>query len=146
MRGLCIGLLLATGLPCHAADDFKVIRLEQTILELERRVEDLSRQIVELQRRSVGPPARPEGPAECPAAPDCSPAWLSAANWNRVRAGMGEFEVIGLLWPPSSVRGTPDSDSRTLLYAMEIGASGFLSGRVTLRGRRVIEVELPVLK
>jgi hypothetical protein len=57
---------------------------------------------------------------------------------------MSELEVIGLLGPPTSMR-TTDS-GRVLLYAMEIGASGFLSGRVTLRDRVVQEVQSPVLR
>ncbi len=75
-----------------------------------------------------------------------SPAWLSAANWRRVRPGMGEFEVIDILGPPSSVRGAPEAQSRTLMYAMEIGSSAFLSGRVDLKDRRVIEVQVPALR
>ena len=38
------------------------------------------------------------------------------------------------------------SDARILLYAMEIGATGFLSGSVTFRDREVAAVEMPVLK
>ena len=59
---------------------------------------------------------------------------------------MSEFEVIDILGPPSSVRGAPESESRTLMYAMEIGSSAFLSGRVELKDRRVVEVQVPALR
>jgi hypothetical protein len=148
MRGICVGLLLAICLPCMAADDFKVIELEQDVLELERRVEDLSRQLAQLQSRSPSPGTtrQPLARAACPEAPACSPRWLNAANWRRVRTGMSEFEVIDMLGPPSSLRGAADSDSRTLMYATEIGSSGFLSGSVQLKDRRVVEVQIPALK
>jgi hypothetical protein len=147
MRGVFPGLLLAISLPCFAADDFKVIELEQSVLELERRVEELSRQLAQLQQRGTAStaPARAM-PQKCPDALACSPAWLSAANWGRVQPGMGEFEVIDILGPPSSVRGAPESESRTLIYAMEIGSSAFLSGRVGLKDRRVVEVQAPALR
>ena len=44
---------------------------------------------------------------------------------------MSELEVIGLLGPPTSMR--EEGDARVLLYALEIGASGFLGGSITLR-------------
>ena len=148
MRGMFPGLLLAISLPCFAADDFKVIELEQDVIELERRVEELSRQVAQLQQREQpSAAARPEAPVEVSRVRRLdSPAWLSAANWRRVRPGMGEFEVIDILGPPSSVRGAPEAQSRTLMYAMEIGSSAFLSGRVDLKDRRVIEVQVPALR
>jgi len=147
MRGMFPGLLLAISLPCFAADDFKVIELEQDVLELERRVEELSRQLAQLQQRGTASTAAAGAtPQKRPGAQACSPAWLSAANWRRVRPGMGEFEVIDILGPPSSVRGAPEAQSRTLMYAMEIGPSAFLSGRVDLKDRRVIEAQVPALR
>jgi len=146
MRGICGGLLLALCLPCMAADDFKVIKLEQDVIELERRVEELSRQVAQLQQRNAAAATRPETPVERPAVTAGSTPWLSAANWGRVRPGMSEFEVIDILGPPSSVRGAPDSESRALIYAMEIGSSAFLSGRVELKDRRVVEVQVPALR
>jgi hypothetical protein len=146
MRAISIGLLLAVCLPCTAADDFKVIELEQDVIELERRVEELARQVAQLQQRAANTATRPAAATESPVTTAGSPSWLRAANWGRVRPGMSEFEVIDILGPPSSVRGAPDSESRTLMYAMEIGSSAFLSGRVELRDRRVVGVQVPALR
>jgi hypothetical protein len=148
MRGTCLGLLLAVSLPAVAADDFKLIELEQDVIELERRVEALSRDVEQLQQRGFDRTTAPAAPggADCAAAQPCSPPWLSVSSWERVRPGMSEFEVIGILGPPSSVRGAADSPARTLMYAMEIGSNAFLAGRVDLEDRRVTAVQLPVLK
>jgi len=57
---------------------------------------------------------------------------------------MSELEVVSVLGPPSSMRS--QAGTRVLLYAMEIGSSGFLGGSVTFRDRVVTEVQNPVLK
>ena len=57
---------------------------------------------------------------------------------------MSELEVIGALGPPTSMR--TQGNERVLLYAIEIGSSGFLGGSVTLRDRVVSEVRQPVLQ
>ena len=57
---------------------------------------------------------------------------------------MSELELIGLLGPPTSMR--PAEDGRVLLYAMEIGSNGFLSGSVTLKAQQVVSVEKPALR
>ncbi|HJY42319.1 MAG TPA: hypothetical protein VJ303_13810, partial [Steroidobacteraceae bacterium] len=67
-----------------------------------------------------------------------------ATRWERIRAGMSELEVIGVLGAPTSMR--QDGDTRVLLYAMEIGASGFLGGSVEFRDRAVTAINKPVLK
>jgi hypothetical protein len=148
MRGTCLGLLLAVSLPAVAADDFKIIELEQDVIELERRVEALARDVEQLQERGFdrAPPATAPAGTDCPAAQPCSPAWLSVSSWERVRPGMSEFEVIGILGPPSSVRGAADSPTRTLMYALEIGSNAFLAGHVDLEDRRVTVVQRPTLR
>jgi hypothetical protein len=148
MRGTCLVLWLGASLPGVAADDFKVIELEQDMIELERRVEALSRDVEQLQQRGLDQPTARAATAggDCPAAQPCSPAWLSVASWERVRPGMSEFEVIGILGPPSSVRGAADSPTRTLMYAMEIGSNAFLAGRVDLEEHRVVAIQTPVLR
>lgn len=143
MRTALLVSMLAITAPSLAQTDFKVMKLEQDVRSLERQVEDMKRQLAELQRRSNQPgnlPARMDQPPP----PSTPPAWLVAANWERVKPGMSELQVIELLGPPTSTRAA--ANSRTLFYAMDIGASGFLGGNVRLADKKVVEVVRPVLR
>jgi hypothetical protein len=129
-----------------AAEDFKITLLEQAVRDLQRQVEAQARQIDEL-RRQLSLPSGRSGTAS----PDVAGAgatgtalWLEASRWQKLQAGMGELEVINVLGPPTSMRS--EQGRRVLLYAMEIGTSGFLSGSVTLQDRVVTEVRKPALK
>jgi hypothetical protein len=142
-----IALSALPGQRAGAADDatYRLMKLEQDVRNLERQVQTLTRQLDELRQRlsrAGGDPsaARPSSAATT----EPSTAWLEAARWDRVRVGMSELQVIDLLGPPTSMR--PEGDARVLLYALEIGASGFLSGSVALKERVVVEVHKPVLK
>lgn len=137
-----LGALLF-GSTATAADDFKVIKLEQDVRNLERQVQTLSRQIDELKMQLSRSGERPSLP-QLSTSVATSDAWLDAAKWQRVRPGMKELDVIGLLGPPASMR--EENGMRVLLYAMQIGSSGFLSGSVSLRDRAVVDVQAPVLK
>lgn len=139
---LLLTLLSALPMSALAVDEVRVNQLEREIRDLQRQVLTLSRQVEELQR------VRPERPADRAVAaasrPVDSTAWVDAAKWRRVRVGMSELEVIEALGPPTSMR--EDQGARVLLYAMELGASGFLSGSVTVRDRRVADVQAPALR
>jgi hypothetical protein len=146
-----LALLAATALPGTAsaqADALKVRQLEQDVRDLRRTVELQQRRLDELER-AAGRPGRPAG---APAARSAAGAagrdapWLQAANWERVRPGLGELEVVSLLGPPTSMRAAADGRTRTLFYALEIGSSGFLGGHVVVEDRRVVSVEMPRLK
>lgn len=127
-----------------AADDYKVIKLEQDVRRLEQQVRDLSREIADLRRQS-GAPALSAPREQERAASSSSPPWLQLKNWQRLRVGMTELEVIDALGPPSSTRPAGDA-GRTLFYALEIDTGSFLGGNVELRDRRVVEINTPVLK
>lgn len=132
--------------PAASGDDFKVMKLEQDMRNVERQVQELSRQLNDLQQRASRAGARQGTPPPPGSAPAPSTEWLSAEAWKRVRPGMTELEVIELLGPPTSMRGGADSGTRQLLYAMEIGSSGFLGGSVELKDRRVVDVQVPTLR
>lgn len=146
MRKVGLVLLLAACTLLAGADDYKLMKVEQDVRNLERQVQELSRQIADLQQRGSRAQDRTATVERTAPLPPGSPQWLDIENWNRLRVGMSEMEVISALGPPTSMRGDPGSDSRTLLYAMEIGSSGFLSGSVQLKDRRVAELQKPVLK
>lgn len=143
MRYFYLAALALLTAPLAAAADLKVIQLEQDVRSLERQVQVLSRQLDELRLTTTRAGERPtrSTPRQPVASSD---AWLSVANWDRLRNGMNELEVISALGPPTSMR--TENDRRVLLYAMEIGASGFLSGSVSLEDRLVVEVQKPILK
>lgn len=146
MQHVYLTLLLLAASQFAVADDFKVIKLEQDVRSLEQQVRELSRQVAELQRGSgrFGDQSTSMD-RRAPAVTGTS-LWLDAKNWDRVRIGMSELQVIEILGPPTSLRGGADASSRTLLYALEIGTANFLGGQVKLEERRVTQVEKPTLK
>lgn len=141
MARMLVALLVLMPLTTSAADAQRISFLEQEVRNLQRQVQSLSRQIDELRTR----PDRPttQAPAASVAPSPGSDQWINAARWKQVRRGMSELEVIDLLGAPTSMRA--EGDARVLLYAMEIGSSGFLRGSVTLRDRAVVEVQQPTL-
>lgn len=147
-------LLIALFLACPmmaTGQDFRTARLEQDVQQLQREVLTLSQLVSQLRARVEGPGTAPPSPSLTPGtAPAAAapltpvPRWVDASRWQRVCAGMAELEVLGELGPPSSMR--MEGGERVLLYALEIGRSGFLAGSVRLRDRAVTAVETPTLK
>lgn len=135
-------LLLCFASTAFAADDPRVSFLEQEVRNLHRQVDQLSRQVEQLLYR----PDRPRTAGGMPArsAPVVSTQWIDAKKWKEIRQGMSELDVIGALGPPTSMR--EENGARVLLYALEIGTSGFLGGSVVLRDRTVAEVRQPTLQ
>jgi hypothetical protein len=148
MRYVLIAVLALLGQGAGAADDdtYRLMKVEQDVRNLEREVQTLTRQLDELRQQASRAGERlSSGARSAPAsAAESSTAWLEAARWDRVRVGMSELEVINLLGPPTTMR--QEGDGRVLLYAMEIGSSGFLGGSIELRDRAVSEVHKPILK
>jgi len=136
------GLLMAA--PVDAAEDFRVMKLEQDVRNLEREVRTLQRQLFDLQRRdrseTVAAPRTEHEPQA-----DTERAWLDVAAWNRLRPGMSELEVIAILGKPTALRADP-RNRRMLLYSLEIGTTGFLTGSVAFDGGKVVEVQQPTLR
>ena len=143
MSRMFLVLLALLALPASAAEDPRLSFLEQEVRNLNRQVQALSRQMDALrtQPRRIAPDS---GAPRAAAPVDELPQWVSAAKWRQLRTGMSELEVIGALGPPTSMR--EEGGGRVLLYALEIGASGFLGGSVTLRERAVVEVRQPSLQ
>lgn len=146
MQHVFLTLLLLATSQFAVADDFKVIKLEQDVRSLEQQVRELSRQVAELQRSSGRPGDQSTSmDRQAPVVTGTS-LWLDARNWDRIRIGMSELQVIEILGPPTSLRGDADASLRTLLYALEIGTANFLGGQVKLEEHRVTQVEKPTLK
>ena len=144
LRHVYLALLLIVAGPLAAADDFTSVKLQQDVETLKQRVQELSRQVEDLQeqlRHAGEQPAKSTGQA---AAAKSSTTWLDAGNWKRVQPGMSELEVISILGLPTSMR--TEDGAHILLYATEIGSSGFLSGSVTVRDGQVTGTAQPVLR
>lgn len=145
MNRVLLALILCAVPPfAAAADDYKISQLEQAVRTLQRQVDEQSRQLDELRRRLSAAPNLPAVPAVRGAPVLTSDTWIDAQRWQQLRIGMTELEVVSLLGPPTSMRAA--EGGRVLLYAREIGSSGFLGGSVTLRDRVVAGIEKPVLK
>jgi hypothetical protein len=144
--GFLIPCLMTVSLAAAGADDYKVSQLQQDVRDLQRQVQALTRQI-ESQRLQPAPlPGNVVNPGAANALPPAAgvPVWVDAGKWQRLAPGMSELEVVSVLGPPTSMR-TSDAE-RVLLYALEIGSSGYLGGSVTLRERVVVGIQKPVLR
>lgn len=137
-------IVLCAPMAAAAADDLKISQIEQEIRLLHQQLREQARQIETLRTQLAQRAALPEVRTPSLAPATRSDAWLDASKWARVQVGMSEFEVIALLGPPTSMRST--DGGHVLLYAMEIGATGFLGGSVTLRDRSVAQVQNPQLR
>jgi len=139
-------LMLPLAQFADAADDYKVIKLEQDVRRLEQQVRDLSREISELRRQAGLSFTRVPRDQEKAVPPALPPLWLQAKNWQRLRVGMSELEAIEALGPPTSTRPASDGAARILFYALEIDTGSFLGGSVELQDRRIVKINPPVLK
>src|SRR5688572_8959603 len=138
MRALIYALTLSLlSLPAVSADSNRIIALEQDVRNLERIVGTLEREVRELRRGATQSSKRL---SESSTRSDQSSSdWVNASKWKQVRLSMSELEAIEILGEPTAMR--VEGEFRVLLYAMEIGSSGFLSGSVRLRDREVVEVQ-----
>ena len=130
--------------------DAAIIQLQQDVLELRRVNQQLEQRITQLERalgsQSGQPGLAPGGAVPLsPPGPGALPSWLNSADWERIRPGMPELEVIRILGVPNTLRDA-GSGRMVLFYAIEIGTARFLSGTVTLSEHRVVEVQKPTLR
>ncbi len=139
-------IFLFLPLAASAADEGRLSFLEQEVRNLQRQVQVLSRQVDDLRTRPDRLDQKSLEPVGAVGAASAAsqPRWADASLWRRVRPGMSELEVVSALGPPTSMR--QEDGVRVLLYAMEIGASGFLGGSVKLRDRAVSEINQPTLQ
>jgi hypothetical protein len=146
---LTLGALLLTAalvvpLPAFAQDDLRLRQLENEVLRLQR---EIDAQNMRIERMESGNRLSASAPSVVvsPRAADSSPAWLVSTNWDKLRTGMKELEVIALLGRPTSVR-TDDARSHTMFYALELGPNAFLTGNVRFGDAGVAEINRPALR
>lgn len=140
-------LTVASPAPAQVVDDLRVRQLEGEVSRLQREVDAQSRRIDELERGARTNSLTPRAAATTPAGrEDRSPAWLLSTNWDRVKPGMKELDVIALLGRPTTVRADADGKRHSLMYAMELGPNAILAGSVSIGDSGVAEVHKPVLR
>jgi hypothetical protein len=145
MRSLLVICVLAFAAPAGAAEDYRVMKLEQDVRTLERQVQSLERLVSELERSRRTDSTVRLGKDRSSTPVEDDQAWLKAAAWNRVRTGMSELEVIEILGKPTALR--PDaSDRRALLYTLEIGTTSFLTGSVSFADGKAVDIQKPTLR
>jgi hypothetical protein len=149
-------LIIASGCIVAAArahaDDAATVLLQQDVLELKRVNQQLERRIESLERQTAGqggqtaPATTPRsGPSGVAPGDATALRWMNIAEWDRIKPGMAELEVIRILGVPNSLRDAGPG-RQVVFYALEIGTGRFLSGSVTLAEHRVAEVQKPTLK
>ncbi len=143
---------MAFAAPSAHAQDAATVQLQQDVLELKRVNQLLERRIESLEiqlsgqggQTASGLATRPGTPGAASANP-ATLRWMNNAEWERIKPGMPEMEVIRILGVPNSLRDA-DPGRQVIFYALEIGTGRFLSGSVTLADHRVVDVQRPALK
>lgn len=120
----------------------EVSRLQRELDAQARRIDQLERTLRMRSAQTLSPPppdiVRPQT--------ESSPAWLVSTNWDKVRIGMKDIDVIALLGRPTAVRTDPDGKTHSLMYALELGPNAVLAGNVRLNESGVSEINRPVLR
>lgn len=150
-RGLLLAVALGACLPAMAQlEDFRTRQLMQELSELRRAVHEQGRRIEQLEReiaRLTGDAAGARAvPGEAPDALPADRAWLAPASWDRLRIGMTEQQVLDILGYPTSARTAAGATAKTLFYTVQVGPTGFLSGRIELENGRVRAIDRPALR
>jgi len=119
-----------------SADDLKgeITSLKQTVLKHEQRIAALEKAIARLLAPGNSPLSKKTGKPK-----SITPGgWQVPSNWERIKKGMSERQVISILGQPTSVKNL--SSYRTLFYR------GFISGKVELDDDQVWMVRKPVFE
>jgi hypothetical protein len=127
-------------------DDLRVRQLENEVSRLQREIDAQARRIDDLERTARNGAVAPRTAPVATPHEDRSPAWLVSTNWERLRPGMKEIDVIALLGRPTSVRADADGKRHSLFYALELGPNAILSGNVQFDDAGVTAVNKPVLR
>lgn len=143
---ILLALSVAT-IPAWSQDALRVRQLESEVQRLQREVDAQARRIDQLESRAMRGEALPSvPPSSARQSSESSPAWLLSTNWDRIKPGMKDVDVVALLGRPTSVRTEQDGKSHALLYALEIGPNAVLAGNVRLTDSGVSEVNKPTLR
>jgi hypothetical protein len=110
----------------------EVAQLKRTMADQEQRIAELEKAVRALQTVAAPVPERIPAP---------TPAWHLASNWNLIKTGMSEAQVVEILGPPTLEE--TDTDLRNLYYQPDPRSTTTLNGSVTLKDDRVTAMAPP---
>lgn len=140
LRNLALCISLAVPLTVLAQSrDPRIDELKKDTAQLKSTIADQERRIAELEK-TVKALMSAAAPLPKPI-PSPTPPWQVASNWNQIRKGMSEAQVVGILGPPTRV--DTAIDVRTLLYQPDSHSTITLNGSVTLTDDRVTALSPP---
>ncbi|MGA3187679.1 MAG: hypothetical protein ABSF22_11285 [Bryobacteraceae bacterium] len=119
--------------------DPRIDQLTKENAQLKRKIADQEERIAELEK-AVKTLQAAAAPLPAPI-PGNTPPWHQAANWNQIKSGMSESQVVGILGPATSV--DTSIDKRILLYTPDPHSTSTLNGSVTLVDDRVAAMTPP---
>jgi len=144
---LMTGVVALCAAPAWSQEDLRVRQLENEVSRLQRELDAQSRRIDDLERTRIsGAVSSPAPPDAVRRSAESSPAWLISSNWDRIRTGMKELDVIALLGRPTTVRTDRNGKTHALMYALELGPNAVLAGNVRLDDAGVLQVTKPLLR
>jgi hypothetical protein len=148
-KPLTVLALVLAAMPALPQDALRVRQLEGDVQRLERDIQAQARRIDQLEqsvRSASTAPALTSPSLLRQGTGEGSPAWLVSTNWDRVKPGMKDIEVIALLGRPTTVRKEDDGKTHVLLYALELGPNVVLAGNVELNESGVAQISKPTLR
>jgi hypothetical protein len=110
-------------------------QLKRIIADQDRRIAELEKTVKALQGAAAPAPAR---------IPADTPPWQLTSNWNLLKKGMSEAQVVEILGP--AVRVESAVDKRTLYYAPDARSAATPNGSVTLVDDRLTASVPPIAK
>jgi hypothetical protein len=116
----------------------RIAELEKTIINYESRIAALEVELAQLKVILGIQSSTKESPR---AILNASIGWKESSNWEKIKNGMSEKQVIAILGKPTSIS---DGVFRILYYQGEVPGSGYVSGNVKLTDDRVYLLEKPV--
>ena len=141
-RTLCVASLFCVtlaGIAAAQSRDPRVDELKKETAQLKSVLADQERRIAELEKIVKALQAG-ANPAPTPI-PSPTPPWHQASNWNQIKKGMSEAQVVEILGPPTRVDSS--IDVRTLVYQPDSHSTTTLNGSVTLTDDRVTATKPP---
>jgi hypothetical protein len=110
----------------------EMAQLKRTIADQDQRIAALEKAVKALQAVAAPVPERIPAP---------TPPWYQASNWNLIKQGMSEAQVVAILGPPTLAESV--TDMRTLYYKPDPRSTTTLNGSISLQDDRVTAMMPP---